>query len=375
MIAYFSEIARTLNNPEIQKWKQAGNPVVGTVCSNIPEEILHAAGALPLRLRAPNLQDTSNADAQLHRINCSYTRSVLQLALTGQLEFLDGLVTTNTCDHMLRLAGELQEKARVDFVHYFSMYHALGQAAEEWLVQEMRQLLETLERAFDKKISEEDIRRSIAVYNRTRSLMRRVNDLRKNDPPPLTGAEYLQLAVAGMSLPRELFNEKLEALIPQLEKRTIEANGKPRLMVVGGACDLPDFIDFIERKSAIVVADGLCFGMRHYEGQIEENAADPIRAIAKRHTKRVACPSIFNGFDNNCGVYRKIIQEWRVRAVVCARLKFCDHWAGERKMLSDEFHRDGVPLLDLEREYSTSGSGQISTRIQAFLEMLSGLKE
>jgi benzoyl-CoA reductase/2-hydroxyglutaryl-CoA dehydratase subunit BcrC/BadD/HgdB len=368
-LRYFSEMAGRLMNPEIQKWKKGGGLVVGTVCSNIPEEIVLAAGILPLRLRAPELSDTSNADSRLHRINCSYTRSVLELALRGDLSFLDGLITTNTCDHMLRLAGELQEMSKIPLVHYFSMYHALGNSAEEWFIQEMRQLLQALERTFGKKISDADLGKSIGVYNKTRSLMRRVNELRKSDPPPLSGAEYLRLVLTGMSIPRELFNQKLEALIPELETRKIDARRHPRLMLIGGACDLPDFINFIEQKGAVVVADALCFGMRHYDGLIEEEG-DPLRAIARRYLDRAACPSIMNGFEHNCAIYRKVIREWNIQALVCARLKFCDHWGGARKLLADELRPDNVPLLDLEREYSTAGSGQISTRVQAFLEML-----
>jgi len=107
-LQYFEEVASELDNREIRAWKQAGKRVIGTVCSNMPEEVLHAGGLLPLRLRAPGVLDTPNADAQLHRINCSYTRSVLESLMRGDLPFLDGLITTNTCDHMLRLAGELE---------------------------------------------------------------------------------------------------------------------------------------------------------------------------------------------------------------------------------------------------------------------------
>jgi benzoyl-CoA reductase/2-hydroxyglutaryl-CoA dehydratase subunit BcrC/BadD/HgdB len=67
---------------------------------------------------------------------------------------------------------------------------------------------------------------------------------------------------------------------------------------------------------------------------------------------------------------KQTIGAWGVEAVICARLKFCDHWGGQRKLLAEALRRDGVPLLDLEREYKTAGSGQISTRVQAFLEML-----
>jgi benzoyl-CoA reductase/2-hydroxyglutaryl-CoA dehydratase subunit BcrC/BadD/HgdB len=65
-----------------------------------------------------------------------------------------------------------------------------------------------------------------------------------------------------------------------------------------------------------------------------------------------------------------MIRHWRVDGIVCARLKFCDHWAGFRKLLTDTLPEEGVPVLDLEREYATTGSGQIRTRVQAFLEMI-----
>lgn len=369
-LKYFAEIASQLNNFEIRAWKSSGNRVVGTVCSNIPEEILHAAGFASVRLRAPGLQDTSSADSQLHRINCSYTRSVLEMLMRGGLRFLDGLVTTNTCDHMLRLAGELQAKAGLPLAHYFSMYHTLGEFSEEWFTMEMEKLIRAIETAFGTKITEQSLRNSIALNNHTRQLMARLNDLRKSDPPRLSGAEYLQVAVAGMSMPRERFTEKLEALLPSLERRVLDDGSLPRLMLLGGGCDSPDFVGFIESKGARIVADALCFGSRHYQGIIDDAAASPLRAIAARYTGRVACPSIIDGFDHSYNLLKDTIRDWNVQGIVCARLKFCDHWAGFRKLMSEQLRGGGVPVLDLEREYSTIASGQISTRVQAFLEML-----
>jgi len=119
------------------------------------------------------------------------------------------------------------------------------------------------------------------------------------------------------------------------------------------------------------VADGLCFGMRHYRGLIDETDEDPLRAIVERYTSRDPCPAVINSFDASFDILKEIISEWRIDGIVCARLKFCDHWGGRRKMLTDKLRHDGVPLLDLEREYNTAGSGQIGTRVQAFLEMLS----
>ncbi len=368
-LKYFEDVASELYNGELRAWKEAGNRIVGTVCSSIPEEVLHAGGLLPLRVRAPGLLDTAKADAQLHRINCSYTRSVLEVLLRGELPFLDGLITTNTCDHMLRLAGELEAKAEFP-VHYFSMYHTLGSSSREWLILEMKKLIEYIEESFSVEVSEEDLRQSVLVYNRTRRLMEELAELRKADPPAVSGAEYLAIAVVGMSIPREQFNEKLEALLPLLRERSADGSGQPRVMLVGGACDMPEFVEFIEARGVNVVADGLCFGARRYQGVVDENADAFLPAIADHYLARIACPAIFDGFDHNYDQLKQMIDDWRVDAVICARLKFCDHWGGQRKLLAEELRKEKIPVLDLEREYNTAGSGQIATRVQAFLEML-----
>jgi benzoyl-CoA reductase/2-hydroxyglutaryl-CoA dehydratase subunit BcrC/BadD/HgdB len=271
---------------------------------------------------------------------------------------------------MLRLAGEVQDKARLPLVHYFSMYHTLTDSAREWFILEMEKLIQAIEESLGLKVTEEDLRRSISVYNNTRRLMASLDELRKNDPPVVSGTEYIQIVLAGMSTPRANFNARLEALLPELEGRTSGEPGRPRLMIIGGACDAPEFIDFIENKGAAIVADGFCFGQRHYQGMVDEDAGEPLRAIADRYINRPACPSIINGFDHSFGILKEILKEWKVDGIICARLKFCDHWGGQRKMLTDKLSGNGVPLLDLEREYSTKSSGQISTRIQAFLEML-----
>ncbi len=371
-LEYFEEIASTLPNAEIETWRSGGGRVVGTVCSDIPEEIIHAAGLLPLRVRAPRLEDTSRGDAHLHLFNCSYSRSVLEAVLRGDLDFLDGFVTTNTCDHMLRLAGELKDKAKVPLVHYFSMYHTISDAAKEWFASEVKGLVEAIERSMGVRIRKEDLERSVRVYNGTRALLGRLDESRRSDPPALTGAEHMRMVLAGLSMPRERFNERLEAILPELENRRPVDAGRPRLMVVGGACDVPEFIRFIEERGACVVADGLCFGMRHYRGMIEEDCEDPFGAIAERYTSREPCPAVINSFDMSFDIMRETIRDWKVDGVVCARLKFCDHWAGRRQMLTGRLQEEGIPLLDLEREYSTAGSGQIGTRVQAFLEMLAG---
>ena len=103
----------------------------------------------------------------------------------------------------------------------------------------------------------------------------------------------MNIVLTGMSIPREIFNQKLEALLPELEKRQLPDHHLPRLLIIGGACDSPDFIDFIESRGAHIVADGLCFGLRHYVGLMDETAEDPLEAIADRYLARLPCPAMY----------------------------------------------------------------------------------
>ena len=370
-LKYFETMAQSLSNAEVMSWKNTGGLIIGLQCSGIPEEIIHAAGILPMRVRAPGLQNTKNADAHLHRINCSYTRSILEALMSGQLNFLDGFVAANTCDHHLRLVSEIEDKSPYQFFHYFRMNHTLGPGGKEWLLQEIIKLVEHIEEVFSISISKDKLREAIAVYNHTRRLVNQLNDLRKKDPPLLTGREFMNIVLTGMSIPREIFNQKLEALLPELEKREMPNHHSPRLLVIGGACDSPDFIDFIESRGAHIVADGLCFGQRQYMGLMDEKVDDPLESIADWYLTRLPCPAMIDGLEQSYTILKTIIDESKAQGIVSARLKFCDHFAGGRKLLADRLRQDqGIPVIELEREYNTTKSGQLSTRIQAFLELL-----
>jgi benzoyl-CoA reductase subunit C len=368
---FFEMTAKSILNTETAAWKNQGKQIIGIQCSGIPEEIIHAAGILPMRVRTLDLQSTKNADAHLHRINCSYTRTILELLMSGRLEFLNGFVAANTCDHHLRLAGEVADKSKFQFFHYFRPNGTIGSGSKEWLLEEIKKLTSHIEDVFRVSITKDNLRDTISVYNHTRKLMNRLNDLRKNDPPSLSGAEYMNIVLTGMSIPRETFNKKLEMLLLELQERRLPNDHKPRLLIIGGACDASEFINFIESKGAYIVADGMCFGLRHYMGIIDESAEDPQEAIADRYISRFPCPAIVDGFARSYKMLREIIDEMQVQGIICARLKFCDHYAGTRSLLADQLRQDqSVPVIELEREYNTIRSGQLSTRIQAFLELL-----
>ncbi|RMF20317.1 MAG: 2-hydroxyacyl-CoA dehydratase [Deltaproteobacteria bacterium] len=377
----FRALTGGIDNPFVADWKKEGRPVAGYFCSHAPEELLTAAGALAIRMRGSGSESTARADAFLGSVNCSFVRHTLDRLLAGDLEFLDAVVVTNSCDHIRRIYDILHTKNVVPLPLYLDVPHVRGEDALGRLVAQLEAMKTALEGAFGVSISNEDLREAIALHNRTRRLLARAAELRSSRPDRLSGSDLLAFAVASASVPRALFNEALEERLDAIERSSAGAetapggNGAgpqgPRLMLVGGILDDPSYVEVFEDLGASIVADALCCCSKTFSVLADEDG-DPLEAIARRLLDHVPCPRMVADYQTRLDDILSAVERHRVDAVVCERLKFCDLWAGETKMLARSLREErGIPLLVLEREYLTqSGIGQMRTRVQAFLESL-----
>jgi len=365
-------LAGRLDNDYVTEWKGTGRPVVGFFCAHAPEELLWAAGILPIRMRGTGSDETSHADQYLGSFNCSFVRHTLDLVMKGKLPFLDGLLVTNSCDHIRRLFEIFTAKEMARFCHYLDVPHLSTEASIERLTDQLRALKLALESFFGVSVSREAMADALKLYNRTRTLLGRVSALRSEDPPRATGSEALALSVASASMPRDRFNELLEQHLEELEGRDPGApKARQRLLVMGGALDDPGFLEIIESLGADVVEDQLCWGTKSFHDLTDEEI-DPIEAIARRMLGHMPCPRMLDGYEKRLGNVLEAVERHKVDGVICERLKFCDLWGGEIEMLRRSLRDEAkIPLLVLERDYVTAGGvGQLRTRVQAFLETL-----
>jgi benzoyl-CoA reductase/2-hydroxyglutaryl-CoA dehydratase subunit BcrC/BadD/HgdB len=365
-------LASGLENEYVEAWKASGRPVVGFFCAHAPEELLWAAGILPLRLRGTGSEGTAHADRYLGSFNCSFVRHTLSRILKGDLAFLDGLLVTNSCDHIRRLFDVFTARGVVPFNHYLDVPHLNTENSVARLTAHLRDLHAKLEGFFGLTISRDELSDAIELYNRTRVLLGRVSALRAEEPPRATGSEALALSVASASMPKDRFNRLAERRLAVLEHRDSPcASTGPRLLVIGGTLDEPGFIELIESLGASVVADQLCWGSRSFVDLVDQ-VIDPIEAIARRILEHTPCPRMLDRYPQRLGNLIEAVKSHRVDGVICERLKFCDLWGGEIEMLRRSLKRAaGIPLLVLERDYAAAGSaGQLRTRVQAFLETL-----
>lgn len=349
--------------------KTRGRRIIGWVCTYVPEEIVHAAGMHPFRIVGRE-SDTPMANAYLYSNNCSFARSCLEEGLKGNLAFMDGFVTTNSCDHIRRLYDVWARYIDTPYKKILSQPCVTTQTCINYFKEELIEFKKELENHFQVEISESSLRASIKLFNHMRSLLKRIYNLRKLDPPPLSGEEVCQVVMAGMVLPKEEYISLLEALLQGLESRqySLSNNGRPRLMVIGSELDNPAYLKLIEDSGGLVVADDLCCGGRYFWDLVAEDK-DSLEALAIRYLTKLPCARMHPA-SSRVQQLKALAQEFHIEGVIYQSIKFCDLHAGIFPVIKMGFDELGIPVLKLEREYLLAGAGQTKTRIQAFIEVL-----
>ncbi len=366
-----AEAAETIVNPEIQKWKHQGHKVMGYFCSAMPTEMITAAGFLPFRLRAPGSTGTELSDAFFSSINCTFPRHVLNMALKGEYDFIDGLIMFNSCDHIRRVYDHWIRQMDTTFVKILSLPKKAEQPQIEWFAGELTFLREGMQEHFNVDITDEALNQAIKIHNETRRLLRSLYELRKGESPPITGAEMLAITVASTAMPLVQYNRLLREVIDDLNKKEGYTKYRARLMILGGELDNPEYIKVIEDQGGLVVTDSLCFGSRMLWKDVNEDEPDPLKALARYYiAERPSCPRVLGDYAHRSEYTEEMIREFDVDGVILERLTFCDCWGFEQFTINNDFKCQGIPLLMLDREYTLSGLGQLRTRVQAFLETI-----
>jgi benzoyl-CoA reductase subunit C len=361
-------------NLTIQNWKRRGKKVVGFFCCYVPEEILYAADILPIRMRATSCTDTALADVYMSHLNCTYIRSCLQFILEGRYGFLDGVVFTNSCDHVRRMYDILREVRpnSLQLMHFLSVPHKGGDEAVAWYSGELDRFRAQLRQSFGVDTIGSKLAEAIEVYNETRSLLKRVYQLRQGKNPPLTGSETLSVLLAGCSMPKDEFNVLLRTLLIELEHKEVNTGYRARLMLAGsGGCDNPAYCQVLEDLGGLIVTDSLCFGSRYFWEPVSIQE-DLMVGLARSYLRRPSCPRMVDRVAERSDYVKQMVKDFEVDGVVFQRIRYCDLWGGQMLQMEKDLRDARIPMLSLDREYSLSATGQLRTRVQAFLERLEG---
>lgn len=370
----FSEATNNLYNGYLKKWKDNGGKITGYTCSYMPEEIISAAGSLPFRLRGKRNIDLESVDRYLGPFGCTYVSHFLETALGDGLDFLDGMVFVNTCDHMRRIFDNIKRFKTAQYACILDVPKKREKPEIEFFRGELEGLKRELEAQYSVKITDDRLWEAVRLHNETRSLQRELYNLRKVECPPITGAQTLAVMVAGTSMPKEIYNRNLGELIHELAKERDCSTYKARLMVVGSALDDPEYFNVIEDTGGLIVTDSICHGTRVFWNTVDESGNDPLLALARYYIgDRPSCPHSI-GQTQRSEHIKQMKEDFAVDGIIGVRLKFCELWGFEHHLLQNGLREADIPFLSLETEYKLGAVGQLRTRVQAFLEVIEGSK-
>jgi len=351
-------------------WKQQGKKVMGLLCIYVPEEVISAAGVLPWRITGSWEESTTQASFYRPEMTCRYCSHVLESVLAGDLDFLDGVATTQVDDDFKRLWDVLKYINKPPFQHIMYLPHTISKNTLGMWHRSVGEFIQAMEKFAGVTIKDDDILKQIEIYNQMRDLLHRVYQMRKNQTPPLTGSEVLSLTTAARIMPKEEFNLEVESLLPYLETRKPEMNNnKPRLLLCGEFLDNPDYVQIVEDAGAMVVMDELDTGSKYFTGMVDSSKDDPLGQLADRYMNRPGL-SRMGDWHSQANQIIAWVKEYDVQGVVELRQLYSLPLDYRSFYLSKILEEVGIPYLSINREYHPSHMGMLSTRVEAFVEMI-----
>ncbi len=376
---YFEKLLEDSYNDAARQAKEEGKIAIGHVCFQIPEPLLNLPGCFSVRLRAPRTGATILGTYYLSSTLCEACRAYLERAIEGGFNFLDCILAPDACAQMNRCVENIEHLQAVQKENFFVSYADVPMKSDETAlkhyVKQMRiRVLEPLQEHFGIDISDEALRAAVEEQNEISRILTEIGEYRKENDVRITGYEYAVLCLASYCSPKYLIKDKLQATLEELKKREPDPASKFRIRVamVGSEIDDPEFIRLAEECGAQVVADRYCFGsLPGRQEIILTDEEDVLTQICRTYLKWGKCPRFFN--QEKVMERREyvdwIAKEYKADGLIYEQIKFCDYWGYERAaafhIMDEEY---GYPVLSVDRPYAVNSSGQLRTRIQAFVE-------
>ena len=300
------------------------------------------------------------------------------MAIQGKYDFFDGFIVPHTCDHSIHFYNIWKHNIKPTYSYLLNVPHTLSSPSLKFFQAELATFKRNIESLIGREITPEQLSYAIQLHNINRALVRELYDLRKPDPPLLSGTEMMKILVAISVLPVEEANDLLKEVIEEIKNRRNSTPSKPaRLLIYGAGLDNTSFLELVEESGANVVADDICLGTKTYWHDVD-TSGDPLKNIALSYLVNIPCPRTYKertgtyqeDLENRFGYIYDLAQQFKVNGVILYTMRYCDTFGFDLPDVRHYLEGKGLVTLWIEEDYIMSSVGRIKTRVQAFLEML-----
>ncbi len=354
--------------------KKKGRKIVGCVPMHVPEEIVHASGIHPVAMWESN-RPIGRGHALVQSFFCGLARGLVDDAVSGRLDFLDGIVLADSCLAVRGIDSVLRRNFPLPYYESLYLPPVLQRpTSREYVAAEFNRFKTSLESLVGHEITETSLRNSIGIYENDRRLLREVYSLRRRRPGVVAAGEVTAMVMSASIMPKEDHARLLEKLLPKLAKRSVPPQTGVKVVISGCLCQAPRFelLSMCEAAGAVVVDDDLYVGSRSFD-TVTPGEGSAVTRLASRYLGQSApCPTRIQSDDWGdylVSMVKKVGAQGAINLVV----KHCEPHEIYYPELKKKLAAAGVPELMIEVEHDTVSMAPLKTRVQAFVEMVGGV--
>lgn len=355
---------------------------IGIYCLTVPEEVICAAGALPVRLCAGSADAAEAGEALFPDISCPMVKAAAGFTHTGVVPVYrecDLVVIPATCDWKVKLGAVLSKHVPVMMLNV-PKFKSVENSRLFWYA-EIRRLVRALEKVTGRRITRKRLHKAIALFHEAQKQFRRLQALRMDDLCLIGGRDALAVANAWFYMEAGTWTAAVSRLNEELQARKINGSGTahrsaPRILLTGSPIIFPNWKipNLIEHGDGALVCDELCSSGRLLWDMAcidEPLLEDMLDALADRCLLPCTCPVFTDGEDRKARLLR-MVRDYRVEGVVHHVLKGCHPYDMELRSLEADLAAAGISQLKIETDYSPEDTEPLRTRVEAFVETLKG---
>jgi benzoyl-CoA reductase subunit C len=363
------ELLEDTSFPTVSRWRANGGKVLGHFQVYFPEEIAHAAGLLPFKVRGAPIEPV-HSDSRFGSYLCSILKTSLELALSNVVE-LEMFVTHPICDAARNLAGVWGRNVSYPCQILYLPQNANSGHTVTYLRDEYDRLRRAIEEVAGRKVTDEHLRRSTGEFNQNRQLLRDLYAIKRETPWLVSIDEAFVLVAVGGLIPREEHNALLRTSLPLIRERAARRQDKIRVVFEGGFCEQPplDLIRAIGR-SCYVVDDDLLVGLRWITEDVPLNG-DPLHNLAEAYIERSAHSPVQHDLRKpKERMLLERIQKSRAQAAIVTAAKMCEPGLEEQVVNTRTLDQANIPYFVSEFEENMTSFDHLEIQLETFVENL-----
>ena len=350
--------------------KVSGRAVVGCLPVITPDEIMHAAGYLPVGMWGGQVR-FKLADSYLQSFACSVMRATVELAIRGTYKDVKAIFVPTICDTLKCVLENMKvilPETPVIGVTY--PQHRGIPAGRKHMLAELERVRAEVAKLAGAEITDDKLAKSVAVYDAFRKAMAEFLGTAAKYPALINAKARHYIIKASYFMEKAEYTAEIEALTQALREQPHTPFDGLRVITTGVMADSEPLLDLMAELNVAVVGDLMLHeSIQHCRPQ--SFCGSPIEQMADRFLQMKGCSVFYEPAKTRGQILIDKARETGADAVLCFLMKFCDPEEFDLPVYMAELKQAGVKMLQVEIDQQVDSVEQIRTRLQSFAEMLS----